>query len=159
MPTVLRLKIVSGGQTGVDRDALDWAIAHDIPHGGWCPEGRLAEDGIIPDCYQLSEVRGGGYRERTRQNVRDSDATLIISTNEILAGGSAKTEKYARGLGRPCLHVWPSPHWREDLAAWLSRHRIGVLNVAGPRASGDPGAGAFAVEVLDSLLEQLRRQR
>lgn len=68
-------RIVSGGQTGADRAALDWAIAHGIPHGGWCSPGRMAEDGMIDARYKLSEILTGGYRRRTRMNVEDGDGT------------------------------------------------------------------------------------
>lgn len=81
-----KLSIVSGGQTGVDRAALDWAIKHEIPHGGWCHEGRMAEDGVIGVVYQLLELPGGGYRQRTKANVKDSDATLIVSMAPTLSG-------------------------------------------------------------------------
>jgi hypothetical protein len=81
-------RIVSGGQAGVDRAALDWAIARGIPHGGWCPAGRIAEDGMIPERYQLRETASPGYRERTRRNVEDSDGTLILNLGELDAGRS-----------------------------------------------------------------------
>ena len=73
-------RIISGGQIGVDRAALDWAIAHNIQHGGWCPTGRRAEDGIIPERYRLREAPGRNYQQRTKWNVRDSDATLIVTS-------------------------------------------------------------------------------
>ena len=98
-------KLVSGGQTGADRAALDWAIAHAVPHGGWCPAGRLAEDGPIPVCYGLVELAGAGYHERTRANVRDSDATLIVSIHAELTGGTLLTAKAAQLFGRPCLQL------------------------------------------------------
>lgn len=144
-------KIVSGGQTGTDRAALDWAIANDVTHGGWCPTGRLAEDGAIPARYQLIEVEGS-YRQRTRRNVRDSDATLIVSIAEELTGGTLETRKYAEQIGKPCLHVWPHNGWRDALAGRLAANRIAVLNVAGPRASKEPEVSAFVREVLDELL-------
>src|SRR5210317_1948565 len=83
-----RLRIVSGGQTGVDRGALDAALTLGRVCGGWCPEGRLADDGPIPARYPLQELPGGGYRARTRRNVRDSDATLIV-TFGAPTGGTA----------------------------------------------------------------------
>ena len=97
-------RIISGGQTGVDRAALDWAIANGIQHGGWCPAGREAEDGAIPAKYQLQEI-AGGYQKRTRANVSDSDATLIISLAEELTGGTFETRKYAVNIGKPWLHM------------------------------------------------------
>ncbi len=131
-------KIVSGGQTGADRAALDWAIVLGIPHGGWCPAGRLAEDGRIPDHYQVTELPGSGYRQRTRQNVIDSDGTLIINLGGI-NGGTLETRKFAEKLGKPCLLIEAEASQRavqaEALDRWLHIHRIVTLNVAGPRAS------------------------
>jgi hypothetical protein len=148
-----KLMIVSGGQTGADRAALDWAIAHGIPHGGWCPAGRMAEDGAIPDRYLLTEVPdGGGYRQRTRANVRDSDATLVVSLATELAGGSQATVEFARQLGKPWLHVHPGSDWKGRLRNWLHGIRIEVLNVAGPRASGAPGIEDFTQEVLGEIV-------
>jgi hypothetical protein len=148
-----KFMIVSGGQTGADRAALDWAIARGIPHGGWCPAGRTAEDGMIPERYRLTEVPdGGGYRQRTRANVRDSDATLIVSLAAELVGGSEATAGFARQLGKPWLHVHPHSDWRACLTNWLNGNRIAILNVAGPRASGAPGVGDFTCEVLDAII-------
>ena len=86
-------KIISGGQTGVDRAALDWAMKYGIQHGGWCPAGRRAEDGAIPERYSLQETPARQYQQRTRWNVRDSDATLIISLSTELTAGSLATEE------------------------------------------------------------------
>ena len=96
------LKIVSGGQTGVDRAALDCALQRGIDCGGWCPEGRLAEDGRIPPAYPVTELPGGGYPERTRKNVQDSDGTVIIYLGE-LSGGTEKTLLYCLDEGKPYL--------------------------------------------------------
>lgn len=148
-------RIVSGGQTGTDRAALDWAIAHQVPHGGWCPDGRKAEDGLIPSRYQLNELPGGGYRQRTKANVRDSDATLIISIGMELSGGSLATAKFADELGKPWLHLSKASSWKTRLQEWVDQHRIKILNVAGPRASKEMTVGAFTFEVLDCL-EQRR---
>lgn len=145
-------RIISGGQTGADRAALDWAIANGVEHGGWCPAGRLAEDCEIPVRYQLTEV-DGSYRQRTRRNVQDSDATLIVSIAAELTGGTLETRKYAEKIGKPCLQIWPGAPWREMLAAWLAGNRIAVLNVAGPRASKEPDVGRFVLEVLGALAE------
>jgi len=148
------LKIVSGGQTGADRAALDWAIDHDILHGGWCPTGRMAEDGQIPMRYQLTEVPdGGGYRQRTRANVRDSDATLIVSLAFVLSDGSLATSRFADQLRKPWLHNHPGVGWRSQLSRWLQGNAIETLNVAGPRASKEHGIEIFTHEVLDELLE------
>lgn len=102
-------RIVSGGQTGADRAALDWAIEHQVPHGGWCPAGRRAEDGTIPARYRLEELpEGGGYRRRTKANVRDADATLIVSIEPVLTGGSKETRLFAQRMAKPWLHVPPA---------------------------------------------------
>ncbi|MCX7173435.1 MAG: putative molybdenum carrier protein [Proteobacteria bacterium] len=88
-------KIVSGGQTGVDRAALDWAVQQGIPHGGWCPKGRIAEDGAIDSRYELQETNSAKYPQRTKQNIIDSDGTLILNSGE-LDGGSLETRESKR---------------------------------------------------------------
>jgi hypothetical protein len=145
------MKIISGGQTGADRTALDWAIAHGVEHGGWCPEGRRAEDGVIPMHYQVIELAGAGYRARTKANVRASDGTLIISIAPILSGGSLLTLDFATAFEKPCLHVHPDMGWRDALEGWLEVNTVHVLNVAGPRLSSEPRIVAFTGEVLDFL--------
>jgi hypothetical protein len=95
-------KLLSGAQTGADRAALDWAIFHDIPHGGWCPKGRKAEDGVIPPQYQLTETPSASYLQRTEWNVRDSDGTVIFTMAAKLGGGSKRTAELPRGMGRRC---------------------------------------------------------
>src|SRR5262249_50774009 len=143
----------SGGQTGADRAALDWAIAHDIPHGGWCPKGRLAEDGPIDPRYQLQETPTAHYAQRTEcRNVRDSDGTVVFSIKAMLTGGSRKTFDLAREQGKPVLHLWRKggPDYPEGLLRWfLGEYQIRILNVAGPRASHEPGVAAFVAQVLE----------
>ncbi|MEW6671308.1 MAG: putative molybdenum carrier protein [Thermodesulfobacteriota bacterium] len=133
-------KIISGGQTGADRAALDAAIEIGIPHGGWVPKGRLAEDGAVPLSYHLNEMPTDSYAARTEQNVADADGTLIVSHGP-LSGGSALTQELAQKQGRPCLHIDlnPVPAFKAAamVAAWITLHRIKTLNVAGPRASND----------------------
>jgi len=97
-------KIISGGQTGADRAALDVAIEFNIPHGGWIPKGRKTEDGVLPDKYQLQEMPTASYPKRTEKNILDSDGTLILSHGK-LTGGSALTVKVATKHDRPWLHV------------------------------------------------------
>ena len=97
-------RIISGGQTGADRAALDFAIKMDLPHGGWVPKGRMAEDGPLPEKYQLQEMPTQNYPKRTEQNVIDSDGTLII-THGKLTGGSRLTKEFAENQKKPCLHV------------------------------------------------------
>ncbi len=132
-------RVISGGQTGIDRAALDAAMEAGLPVGGWCPCGRLAEDGPIPEVYPLRETETADYEERTRRNVEDSDATLII-TRGIPTGGTALTIEFVRETSRPCLLVdlatSPEPHEVRD---FLEAHGVRVLNVAGPRESTTPG--------------------
>lgn len=145
-------KLISGGQTGVDRAALDVAMALGLACGGWVPRGRRAEDGRVPPVYPMREAPSSAYAERTRLNVRDADATLILTRGEPV-GGTALTIAAARRLRRPVLIV--------DLEAaagpagarkWLNRHQVRVLNVAGPRESGAPGIYAEACVFLRRLL-------
>ena len=134
-------RIISGGQTGADRAALDFAIKMDLPHGGWVPKGRLAEDGPLPGKYQLQEMPTTNYPKRTEQNVIDSDGTLII-THGKLTGGSRLTKEFAENQKRPCLHIdlneTSTPEAAEQVIQWVIENRIGVLNIAGSRASKDP---------------------
>jgi hypothetical protein len=99
------MKIVSGGQTGADQAALEWALKNGIPVGGWCPKGRITEDGTIPECFPLKETRSGSYPRRTEWNVRDSDATVIFTIRPNLSGGSLKTWNVAKKDGKPVLHL------------------------------------------------------
>jgi hypothetical protein len=151
------VKIVSGGQTGADRAALDWAIAHGMPHGGWCPAGRRAEDGPLPSCYALTETTSRHYRERTRLNVRDSDATLIVNRG-ALDGGSLATKRIAQALGKPLIIVQADDGITGAIVAavrqWLDQAPIGTLNVAGPRESRRPGIGALTWELLEHVLRE-----
>ena len=144
-------KIVSGGQSGADRAALDWALARGVLHEGWCPRGRKAEDGEISGEYRLRETPAGGYIVRTEWNVRDSDATVIFSIAGELSGGSLATHRIAKHLGRPCLHLSreAAPDPPGELAAFVGRYGVRVLNVAGPRASGEPEIAHFVMSVLD----------
>jgi hypothetical protein len=97
-------KIISGGQTGADRAALDVAIKLDIPHGGWIPKGRITEDGPLPAKYQLQEMLTTSFPKRTEKNVIESDGTLIVSHGKP-TGGSALTQKFAVQHNKPCLHI------------------------------------------------------
>jgi hypothetical protein len=139
-PTVS--KIVSGGQTGVDRGALDAAIELGIAHGGWCPRGRLAEDGKIPRKYQLQETDSWRYYIRTQRNVLDSDGTLILYRN-VLRGGTALTRTFAQQAQKPLFYIdlasRNAPLAVRNLQTWLRLRRIQTLNVAGPRQSSAPG--------------------
>lgn len=157
---MLSLKIVSGGQTGVDRGALDAALEAGAACGGWCPANRSAEDGPIDERYPLTPLPSGGYPERTRKNVSDSDGTLIIHFGK-LEGGTALTEEYCRKIGKPCLSIDAPVMSTADAAAavagFIRTHGIAILNVAGPRASREPTAHEYACKVIRLLLEAISR--
>ncbi len=158
-----RFKIVSGGQTGVDRAALDWAIAHGVRHGGWCPKGRRAEDGIIPRRYRLKQTRSPAYNVRTRWNVRESDGTLIVSANHLIVGGTKLAAEFAESLKKPLLHLAMTTGARRaarQLDRFITQHRIHVLNIAGPRDSDEPGIQKFVQDVFtrSSLLARARQR-
>jgi hypothetical protein len=145
-------QIISGGQTGVDRGALDAAVELGIPHGGWCPKGRRAEDGVIPSVYQLSENESPEYAARTERNVLESDATLILCRGRP-TGGTALTLWLAQRYGRPHLVVdldHPSP---TQVRRWLASVRPATLNVAGPRESTAPEVAAQARDLLVELFK------
>ncbi len=150
------LKIISGGQTGADRAALDWAIDNGIPHGGWCPAGRLAEDGVIDSKYNLRETSKADYLQRTEWNVRDSDATVIFSIKADLMGGSLATQKLADKHLKASLHLTSLQSPVENatqLRGFIRKHEVKVLNIAGPRASGEPELRPLVQTVLDELFE------
>ncbi len=155
-PSVVELdvleKIISGGQTGADRAALDFAIANGIAHGGWCPRGRLAEDGTIPDHYQLRETPGSDYAERTEWNVRDSAGTVIFSIAAALGGGSKLTAELAQHYRKPSLHLSRERDGKDaarKLFDFLARREVKTLNVAGPRESQEPAVGEFTRRTLE----------
>jgi hypothetical protein len=148
-------KIISGGQTGADRAALDWAIKNGIPHGGWCPRGRKAEDGVIDAKYQLQQTPSSNYLERTKWNVRDSDGTVIFSIGKRLSGNSSVTLEFANKNRKPYLHlsaVFKDPT-ASKLKVWMHQNSIRVLNVAGPRASKEPLVAEFVIAILDAALK------
>lgn len=136
------IKIVSGGQTGADRAGLDAAIACGIPHGGWCPKGRKAEDGTIPEQYQLTETEGESYLARTERNVKKSDGTAIFTLGE-LAGGSTRTADFARRHRKPWKHfrleAESDEHAADALREFITEAGIKVLNIAGSSESRESG--------------------
>jgi hypothetical protein len=155
------LTIISGGQTGVDRAALDAGLRHQVPIGGWCPRERRAEDGPIPDIYPLRPTTSRSYAVRTEWNVRDSDGTLILRCGP-LSSGTRLTLESAQTLNRPVLVIQldaPENSLADQpatVAAWLSHNKIRVLNVAGPRGSSSPRVYPLALDFLCRLLQTLR---
>jgi hypothetical protein len=146
------VKIISGGQTGVDRAALDVALKHGIECGGWCPAGRLDEFGRIPDQYPVQELEVGSFRERTLQNVKDSDGTVIIYPGK-LSGGTEQTVRFCIELQQPHQLIDASKLSAEDAAKLITNfvrnYKIDVLNVAGPRQSEWPDGYDYASRALE----------
>ncbi len=154
-------RIVSGGQTGVDRGALDAALESGFQCGGWCPEGRQAEDNPIPARYPLTEIAGGGYAERTLKNVLASDASAILYFRKI-EGGTQQTMVHCIEHGKPHETIDAGSTSPEEgaarLAAFIAANNVAVLNVAGPRASKWPGARDYAYELVKHLLQTREKQ-
>ncbi|HLJ96791.1 MAG TPA: putative molybdenum carrier protein [Gemmataceae bacterium] len=145
-------KIISGGQTGVDRAALDVALELGLPCGGWCPRGRRAEDGPIPQRYPLAETSSRSYAQRTKRNVLDSDGTLVLTRGRP-GKGTALTIQIAAENQKPHRILELSqPEDPADVRSWCREHQIHVLNVAGPRESEQTGIYVQAVEFLKALL-------
>jgi hypothetical protein len=148
-------KIISGGQTGADRAALDVAMEEGISHGGWIPKGRKTEAGPLPERYLLEEMLTDSYPERTEKNVLDSDGTVILSHGN-LTGRSAATRELASKHDRPFLHIDLNKvnvfKAAENIATWTSEYGIEVLNVAGARASKDPQIYEAVSKVLTTAL-------
>lgn len=163
--------IVSGGQTGVDRAALDAAMASGIAVGGWCPRDRRSEDGAVPRKYPLNETAARSYAVRTEWNVRDSDGTLVLVL-DVISSGTRLTIDAARAHGKPLKieHLAPCPpaglltpenSWEEQAVSvvdWVRRHKIRVLNVAGPRGSSSKKIYPMAREFMTMVLDRLRKE-
>ncbi|WP_299415836.1 putative molybdenum carrier protein [Acaryochloris sp. IP29b_bin.148] len=146
-------KIISGGQTGADRAALDWAIAVGLAQGGWCPRGRRAEDGRIPDVYNLQETAASDYAIRTEWNVRDSDATIIFSIADVLTGGTQLTQRLALKYHQPWVQVYAGMGTQQAAARlydFVVQTPIATLNMAGPRQSEEPLIGEFVTQVMNA---------
>ncbi len=150
------VKIVSGGQTGVDRAALDVALKHGMECGGWCPAGRLDEFGRIPARYPVRELHAAGFTERTLQNVKDSDGTLVIYADELV-GGTEQTVRFCVELTRPHQLINASTISAEgagkSIADFVHNHNIEVLNVAGPRKSEWADGYDYASRALNAFLK------
>jgi predicted Rossmann fold nucleotide-binding protein DprA/Smf involved in DNA uptake len=148
-------QIISGGQTGADRAALDFAIKHQIPHGGWCPLGRLASDGPLASQYQLIETESKGYLRRTKLNVQDSDATLIFNSGE-LSGGTLQTVRFAQAMNKPYrvfqLDQVEPQNVALEVHEWLSQIEVVTVNIAGPREAKRPGIYGLVMSVLEATL-------
>ncbi|CAG8547866.1 6187_t:CDS:1 [Ambispora leptoticha] len=150
-------QIVSGGQTGIDRAALDIAIELKISHGGWCPRGRKAEDGIIPRYYQLRETGSDNYSERTKLNIKDSDGTLILISGSVpVTNGTMLTIQEAKFREKPHLVVDLSKEFDVNLLSrWIKENNVKVLNIAGPRESSSPGIYQLGIQFLKNSLSPL----
>lgn len=152
------MKIVSGGQTGVDRAALDAAMGCNIEAGGWCPDGRKSEDGRIADHYPLTELSGAGYRKRTLKNVQDSDGTLIIYFSE-LSGGTKLTVDFCIKEKKPYVLIdaglLSESQSVQEIIAFITKFKIQTLNVAGPRESNVAQAYPYTKNVLYGVIRNL----
>ena len=151
MPLLTVTKIISGGQVGADRAGLDFAIKHSIPHGGWCPKYRIAQDGLVPMKYQLQEAEKHGYWHRTKLNVRDSDATVVF-TPPTPGRGSSMTIQSCLDFGRPYLHITTEQSLDEAAARllkFITERKVKTLNVAGSRK---PDLYQFTLLVLQLAL-------
>ena len=161
--------IISGGQTGADRGGLDFAIKNKIKHGGWCPFGRKAEDKVIPPCYSLLETNTSLYPARTRMNIRDSDATLVFSS-DVNSKGSLLTTRFCIELNKPYYVVVLDKNNLDKLKGlslkgicqkilkWLDKLKPCILNVAGTRESHCPGIQTKVAYILDLLLEKSEKE-
>ncbi len=145
------IKIISGGQTGVDRAALDVALKLGIECGGWCPQGRLAEDGLIDEKYPLQETPSTEYIQRTEWNVRDCDGVLILIWGDPV-GGTKKAIEFTSVYKKPMLHIDLQKSERiQTVGDWIKAHQITTINIVGPRASEAPDsyekARAFLMKI------------
>jgi hypothetical protein len=153
------MKIISGGQTGVDRAALDAAIENNIPHGGWCPKGRLSESGLIPSLYQLKETPSEEYAQRTTWNIRDSDGTLIFVPSLPLkvTDGTLLTIEEVKKQNKPYLIIDLSDRAEVDgIVYWVKSNQVKTLNIAGPRESQSPGIYSASYRLMNELCSQLK---
>lgn len=162
--------IISGGQTGADRGGLDFAIQSGIKHGGWCPFGRIAEDKVIPPRYLLTETKTTLYPARTRMNIKDSDATLIFSSN-INSKGTMLTTRFCIECQKPYYTVIMNSKTinslknseiksiRKDILLWLHKHNPEILNIAGTRESHCPGIAKIVAKILRNILIKSEKEK
>lgn len=162
--------IISGGQTGADRGGLDFAISKNIKHSGWCPLGRIAEDKLIPHRYLLFETKSPMYPPRTRMNIRDSDATLIFSS-DVNSKGTLLTTRFCIQLTKPYYTVLLTSYNLDelsgkkltkvcnDLIKWLQKVKPQILNIAGTRESHCPGIAQKVKEILNLVLEKSEKEK
>ena len=151
-------KIISGGQTGVDQAALEVAIKLNIPHGGWCPKGRIAENGTIPRKYLVVETESSDYSVRTKLNIRDSDGTLVLlpSSTKKITNGTMLTIQEAKEKKRPLLIIDLSRNPDiESMTKWIRTNNIEALNIAGPRESQSPGINKLSVLFLEKAIASI----
>ncbi len=155
MNIVVKFKIMSGGQTGVDRAALDVALDQNISCGGWCPKGRKTEDGTLSKIYPLQETPSDHYSERTKWNVRDSDGTMILTWGPP-KNGTKLTINIAKKLNKPYIIVdMISPPTISEILDWMATHQIQVLNIAGPRGSFAPFVYSEARVFIEILVKNI----
>ncbi len=146
--------LLSGGQAGAERAVLDWAIENQVEHGGWCPQGRRAEDGIISPVYELRETRTRNYAEATERNIRDSDATLILTIARKLSGALKNTIDTAKRARKPTLHLSKNVPIAENarrLQEFIVDEGISRLHVTGSRSSDEAGIEEFVTSLFTQL--------
>ncbi|QGY43436.1 molybdenum cofactor carrier [Maribellus comscasis] len=153
-------KTISGGQTGVDRGALDACLINNFAYGGWCPKGRMAEDGRIDIKYKLNETEESNYSSRTYKNARDSNATLII-TNSALKGGTLLTQQIATQMKKPVLILFPEKPDSKDsllkMITFIQNNNVSTLNIPGPRKSEWIQGYQYSFQLVSDLIKKIQK--
>lgn len=158
MPGAIFSKIISGGQTGVNRAALDAAIEFGIPCGGWCSRGRMAEDGPIDPRYPLRETKSQEYQIRTEANVIEAEGTLILTMGK-LTEGAAYAAKVALRYRKPHLIVDLNKKIKPDtVLKWAVAHKVRAVNIAGPKESKKPGIYGKTRQFLQAVLAEGKKE-